>query len=133
MTTSPDTQNAALLAALAALKAIMGECRRKPGQRPYDHDSYLPAHLLDAAQQAIDAIEAPIKAQAQIIEAARFPTLKAQFAKHGHTLHSTAALVPDADDGLPIGYLAERWGLARYLPTLAYAESFLAELEGGAA
>jgi hypothetical protein len=56
MTTSSPTTQAALL---AALKAIMAECGRTPGQRPYDLDSYLPAHLLDAAQRAIDAAEAP--------------------------------------------------------------------------
>lgn len=58
-----------------------------------------------------------------ITEAERFALLKAQFAKHGHTLHQSAP-----NDG---GYLATRWGMARYLPTLDAAEKFLIQVGGG--
>ena len=49
MTTSPT--QAALL---AALKAIVNECMDYPPVPRYCHDSYLPAHMLAAAQQAIE-------------------------------------------------------------------------------
>ena len=54
--------------------------------------------------------------------AKRFATLKAQFAQHGHTLHQSG---PG-----PVSYLAERWGMARNLPTLADAENFLIQVGG---
>lgn len=47
-----DNINAALL---AALKAIFTECMDYPTEPPYSSDSYLPAHLLEAAQRAIGA------------------------------------------------------------------------------
>ena len=47
-----DTIHAGLL---AALKAIVAECKDYPTEPRYSSDSYLPAHLLAAAQQAIDA------------------------------------------------------------------------------
>ena len=50
--TIADTINKALL---AALKAIVNECKDYPTEPRYSTDSYLPAHLLAAAQQAIDA------------------------------------------------------------------------------
>ena len=56
--------------------------------------------------------------------AKRFATLKAQFAQHGHTLHQSGP-----GDG-PVSYLAERWGMARHLPTLADAEKFLLQVGG---
>ena len=60
-------------------------------------------------------------------EQKRFATLQAEFAKHGHTLHQSGP-----NDGLgPVSYLAERWGMARYLPTLADAEQFLIQVGGG--
>ncbi len=46
-----DTINAALL---AALKAIISECMDYPTEPRYSSDSYLPQHLLKAAQQAVD-------------------------------------------------------------------------------
>ena len=54
--------------------------------------------------------------------AKRFATLKAQFAQHGHTLHQSG---PG-----PVSYMAERWGMARNLPTLADAENFLIQVGG---
>ena len=42
-------------AVLAALKAIVAECTDYPTEPRYSTDSYLPAHLLEVAQQAIDA------------------------------------------------------------------------------
>ena len=80
----------------------------------------MPPHLLEAAQQAIDLADAA--------EAKRFATLQAQFALAGHTLHQSG---PNDGPG-PVSYLAERWGLARYLPTLADAEQFLIQVGGEA-
>lgn len=54
--------------------------------------------------------------------AKHFATLKAQFALHGHTLHQSG---PG-----PVSYLAEKWGMARYLPRLADAEQFLIQVGG---
>ena len=62
------------------------------------------------------------QAGARATEVQRFATLKAQFTKHGHTLHQSG---PG-----PVSYLAERWGMARYLPTLADAEQFLIQVGG---
>ncbi len=53
-----------------------------------------------------------------------FKTLQAQFSLRGHALHRTSPA-----DG-PVSYLAERWGLARYLPTLDDARRFLAQIGG---
>ena len=61
-------------------------------------------------------------------EAKRFAKLKAQFALHGHALHQSG---PNDGPG-PVSYLAERWGMARYLPTLADAEQFLIQVGGAA-
>ena len=58
--------------------------------------------------------------------AKRFATLKAQFAQHGHTLHQSGP----GDGPGPVSYLAERWGMARYLPTLDDAEQFLKQVGG---
>lgn len=55
-------------------------------------------------------------------EAERFARLKAEFAKHCHTLHPSS---------LHDGYLATRWGMARPLPTLDAAEAFLIQVGGG--
>jgi len=55
-------------------------------------------------------------------DAKRFATLKAQFAKQGHVLHQSG---PG-----PVSYLAEKWGMARYLPTLDDAEKFLIQVGG---
>lgn len=41
-------------ALLAALKAIVAECMDYPPKPRYSSDSYLPAHMLEAAQQAIE-------------------------------------------------------------------------------
>ncbi len=60
-------------------------------------------------------------------EAERFATLQMQFAKHGHTLHQSGP-----NDG-PVSYLAERWGMSRYLPTLDDADKFLIQVGGTAA
>ena len=50
--TTTDTIHTALL---AALKAIVNECKDYPTGPRYSSDSYVPAHLLEVAQQAIDA------------------------------------------------------------------------------
>ena len=50
--TTADTIHTALL---AALRAIVNECKDYPTEPRYSSDSYLPEHLLAAAQQAIDA------------------------------------------------------------------------------
>lgn len=44
-------------AVLSALKAIVAECMPYPSGRPYSADSYLPEHLLEAGQQAIEQAE----------------------------------------------------------------------------
>ena len=59
-------------------------------------------------------------------EAERFATLKAKFAKHGHTLRQSGP----GDGPGPVSYLADKWGMARYLPTLADAEKFLIQVGG---
>lgn len=59
-------------------------------------------------------------------EAKRFATLQAQFALHGHTLHQSG----QNDGPGPVSYMAERWGMARYLPTLEDAEKFLIQVGG---
>ena len=56
----------------------------------------------------------------------RFATLKSEFAKHGHTLHQSGP----GDGPGPVSYLAERWGMARYLPTLDDADKFLLQVGG---
>ena len=56
----------------------------------------------------------------------RFAMLKAQYALAGHTLHQSG---PNDGPG-PVSYLAERWGMARHLPTLADAEKFLKQIGG---
>ena len=53
MNTTSNTQ----AALLAALKAIVTECMDYPPEPPYSLDSYLPSHLIEAAQQAIDLAE----------------------------------------------------------------------------
>ncbi len=50
--TTTDTTHAGLL---TALKAIVAECADYPTEPRYSSDSYLPAHLLEAAQRALDA------------------------------------------------------------------------------
>lgn len=50
--TPPDEMHGAVL---AALKAIVNECTDYPTEPRYSTDSYLPAHLMEVAQQAIDA------------------------------------------------------------------------------
>ena len=59
-------------------------------------------------------------------EQKRFATLKAQFALHGHTLHQSGP----GDGPGPVSYMAVKWGMARYLPTLADAEQFLIQVGG---
>ena len=59
-------------------------------------------------------------------EAQRFAQLKAEFTKHGHTLHQSGP----GDGPGPVSYLAERWGLARHLLTLEDAERFLKQIGG---
>ena len=48
------TTNTTQAALLAALKAIVNECMDYPPVPRYDHDSYLPPHLLAAAQAALE-------------------------------------------------------------------------------
>jgi len=61
-------------------------------------------------------------------DAKRFATLKAQFAKHGHTLHQSGP----GDGPGPVSFMAvhDRWGMARHLPTLSDAEKFLVQVGG---
>ena len=59
-------------------------------------------------------------------EAKRFATLQARFAQTGHALRQSGP----GDGPGPVSYLAERWGLARYLPTLAETEKFLIQVGG---
>lgn len=59
-------------------------------------------------------------------KAKRFATLQAQFALRGHTLRQSG---PNDGSGL-VSYLAERWGMARHLPTLDDAAKFLLQLGG---
>ena len=59
-------------------------------------------------------------------EALRFAALKTQFAKHGHTLHRSGS----GDDPNPGSYMAEKWGMARNLPTLDDAAKFLIQVAG---
>ena len=61
-------------------------------------------------------------------QANRFTTLKAKFAKHGHTLHQSGP----GDGPGPVNYMVvhDRWGTARHLPTLADAERFLKQVGG---
>ena len=61
-------------------------------------------------------------------EAKRFTTLQAQFALQGHTLHQSGP----GDGPGPVSYMAERWGMVRYLPTLEDADKFLAQIVGPA-
>jgi hypothetical protein len=53
MTTTSNTQ----AALLAALKAIVTEVMDYPPEPRYSHDSYLPPHLLAAAQEALRLAE----------------------------------------------------------------------------
>lgn len=55
-----------------------------------------------------------------------FTALQAQFALLGHVLHKSG---PNDGPG-PVSYMAERWGMVRYLPTLKDAELFLAQIGG---
>jgi len=48
------TTNPQAAALLAALRAIVTECMDYPPQPRYSADSYLPPHLLNAAQRAIE-------------------------------------------------------------------------------
>lgn len=118
MTTTTPTTDPTHAALLAALKAIVNECMDYPPEPRYSHDSYLPPHLLDAARQAIELVETT--------EAERFATLQAQFALAGHTLRQSGP----GDGPAPVSYLAERWGLARHLPTLDDAAQFLLQVGG---
>ena len=59
-------------------------------------------------------------------EANRYAMLKAQFALHGHILHQSGP----GDGPGPVSYLAEKWGMARHLPTLEDAEKFLIQVGG---
>ena len=77
-------------------------------------------------ERAATAFCFDLQAGARATEVQRFATLKAQFAKHGHTLRQSG---PNDGPG-PVSYLAERWGMARYLPTLADAEQFLIQVGG---
>lgn len=53
-----------------------------------------------------------------------FSTLQAAFALRGHQLHRSIG--PDGAQA----FWAERWGLARYLPSLHDAALFLAQIGG---
>ena len=66
---------------------------------------------------------APNTAQS-IATSDEFNALRSAYAQQGHHLHRVAA--PDGTTA----YWAERWGLARYLPTLHDAALFLAQIGG---
>jgi hypothetical protein len=53
-----------------------------------------------------------------------FQNLRAAYAMRGHALYRT-----DPTDG-PVKYLAERWGLVRYLPTIDALLRFLVGIGG---
>ena len=59
-------------------------------------------------------------------QANRFTTLKARFAKYGHTLHQSGP----GDGPGPVRFMAVKWGMARHLPTLDDAEQFLKQVGG---
>jgi hypothetical protein len=109
---------ACLASAGAAFRAKPSKCMDYPSAPRYSTDSSLPEHLLKAAQQAIERVEEA--------EALRFATLQAQFATLGHTLHQSGP----GDGPGPVSYLAERWGMARHVPTLDDVEKFLAQIGG---
>ena len=46
----------------AALRALLAEVT--PGIRPHSNDSYLPDHLIEAAQAALDGIDVKVKQRA---------------------------------------------------------------------
>ena len=52
------SHNTTQTALLAALQAIVNECMDYPPVPRYCHDSYLPPHLLAAAQAAIELADA---------------------------------------------------------------------------
>ena len=54
-----------------------------------------------------------------------FNTLRAQFARLGQSLQRT-----ESKDGA-VTYFATRWGMVRYLPTIAAAQAFLIQIGGG--
>lgn len=58
MANTTNTQAALLI----ALKAIVNECMDNPPEPRYDHDSYLPPHLLKFAQEALALAEGQIEA-----------------------------------------------------------------------
>ena len=60
-------------------------------------------------------------------ERKRFATLQAQFANHGHTLQHQSG---PGDSPDPVSYITKKWGLVRYLPTLADTEQFLDQVGG---
>ena len=53
-----------------------------------------------------------------------FKNLQAQFAKLGQSLQRT-----ESKDGA-VTYFATRWGMVRYLPTIAAAQAFYAQIGG---
>ena len=57
---STTTTNTAVL---IALRAIVAECMAYPTMPRYSTDSYLPEHLLEAAQQAIEQADDTDKAK----------------------------------------------------------------------
>ncbi len=59
-----------------------------------------------------------------LIQAKRFATLKAEFAMRGHVLREICTIAGQSS------YLAERWGLVRWLEDLDSAESFLRQIGG---
>ena len=56
----------------------------------------------------------------------RFANLQARYALAGHTLHQSGP----GDGPGPVSYMAERWGMVRYLHTLDDAEQFLVQIGG---
>lgn len=57
MTTASNTATPTLGNLSSVLRAILAEVT--PGQRPYSSDSFLPSHLIEAAQAALSGVEQP--------------------------------------------------------------------------
>lgn len=81
------------------------------------------AHLAEAK---VSAIQNGVDSPTTTAENKTFATLQAEFALRGHELHRATG------PGGTHAFWAERWGLARYLPSLHDAAMFLAQIGGRA-
>ena len=78
-----------------------------------------PAHSPSSATGGIEELNSKDHAEAK-----RFAALQTRFALAGHILHQSGP----SDGPGPASYLAVKWGMARYLPTLADTEQFLIQV-----